>query len=159
MSEALERVIAPLARDLEREVIAKDAELAQLRAELEKIKDKEEKGIPHLSAIIDWLKNGCEMILPPIITKAPSCSEYGAAHVHRRDRVYLATNYAAALLFAAGQRNGMVYECQPIGELEEDPDCNFPGTSFQCERARILRVVKPRSADIELARMVLMEGV
>src|SRR5690606_7001849 len=37
-------------------------------------------------------------ILPPTITKAPSLSEYGEAGVHRRDRVYVTTSQAAALL-------------------------------------------------------------
>lgn len=52
-------------------------------------------------------------LLPPNFTKAPSLSEYGAAGVHRRDRVYVTTSQAAALLYAAGVKRGVIYECEP----------------------------------------------
>ncbi len=95
-------------------------------------------------------------ILPPTITKAPSLSEYGAAEVHRRDRVYVTTSQAAALLYAAGVKNGVIYECDPLGELEPDPDCSIPGLSWQCEKARVIRCIKPKARDIEMARAVLL---
>lgn len=89
-----------------------------------------------------------QRLLPPDQTGAPSCSEYGGAAVHRRDRVYVATVFEAALIFAAGHpsQRGCVYECEPVGALEPDPDCDLPGLSWQCEAARIVRVhkVKPK---------------
>lgn len=97
-------------------------------------------------------------ILPPIITKLPSLSDFGAAAVHRRDRVYVTTSQTAALIYASSVKNGVIYECEPIGELEADPDCNVPGLSFQCAKARVVRRIKPKAADIETARAVLLSG-
>jgi rifampin ADP-ribosylating transferase len=97
-------------------------------------------------------------LLPPIITKSPSLSEFGGAGVHRRDRVYVTTSRANALLFAAGVRRGVIYECEPIGELEPDPDCSMPGLSWQCEKARVIRVIKPLKLDIKIVRAVICSG-
>lgn len=96
-------------------------------------------------------------ILPPSITKAPNLSQYGAAVVHRKDRVYVTTQQAAALLYAASVKRGVIYECEPLGLIEPDPDCTLPGLSFQCEKARVIRVIKPKASDIEYARAVLLE--
>lgn len=97
-------------------------------------------------------------LLPPSITKAPSCSEFGAAGVHRKDRVYITTQQVAAILFAAGVKNGVIYECEPLGAIEADPDCKVPGLSFQCEKARVVRAIKVKKSDIEVARAVLLEA-
>ncbi|MFW6010842.1 MAG: NAD(+)--rifampin ADP-ribosyltransferase [Gemmatimonadota bacterium] len=84
-----------------------------------------------------------DMILPASETGAPSCSEYGAAGVHRADRVYLCTDIHGALLFAAMHPSGKgrVYEVEPEGEVEPDPDwTGRPGVSVQAPRAKIVRV-------------------
>lgn len=96
------------------------------------------------------------LLLPPSITGEPSLSEFGAAGIHRRDRVYVTTSYSGALLYAAANRKGVVYEVEPLGELEPDPDCNQPGLSFQCARARVLRVIKPHPADVDAATRALL---
>jgi rifampin ADP-ribosylating transferase len=65
----------------------------------------------------------------------------------RHDRVYVTTDKVAAVMFAAlHPSGGSVYVVEPIGELIPDPDCDLPGLSFECERARILsaRGVKRR---------------
>jgi rifampin ADP-ribosylating transferase len=99
-------------------------------------------------------------ILPPTITKATSCSEYGAAGVHRRDRVYVVVSQEGALLYAAGHPSGKgwIYECEPIGQLEPDPDATVPGISFQCPKARVLRIFKPTPEQLHMARSVLFAG-
>lgn len=94
-------------------------------------------------------------ILPPSITKARSLSEFGAAGVCRTDRVYVTTSRAAAIMYAAGVKRGVIYECEPMGQIEPDPDCTEPGLSWQCERARVIRCIKPRYADIDAARILL----
>lgn len=83
-----------------------------------------------------------EFLLPPTITREPSCSEFGGASVHRRDRVYVATKIEAALIYAAMHQSGRgtIYECEPIGVLEPDPDCDTTGLSFAVERALIVKV-------------------
>ena len=98
-----------------------------------------------------------EFLLPPSKTKVPSCSEYGAAGVHRRDRVYVTTNPVAALMFAAGWPEGVVYEVEPLGILAQDQDCSMPGLSFECDRARVLRIRKVSGKMINDARRVLLE--
>lgn len=112
------------------------------------------------SALTYWhggrpgLKPG-SYLLPPSITKAPCCSDYGAAAVHRRDRVYVTTQQAAALVFAAGHPDGVIYECEPVGAIVPDPDCSDPGLSFECEKARIVRCFKPSREAMQAARSAL----
>lgn len=98
-------------------------------------------------------------LLPPDITKAPSCSEFGAAGVHRTDRVYVTTSLAAAMVFAAGQRKGCVYEVEPIGDLEHDPDCNEVGLSFQVPKARVLRIIRLTKQEQVAAREMMLSLV
>jgi hypothetical protein len=103
------------------------------------------------------------MILPPAITGARCSSDYGAAHVHRRDRVYVVTAAEGALIFAALHQSmrGAVYEVEPLGLLEPDPDYAAAHgldsvESFQCERARILRVVRYPPTVLEALRTRLL---
>jgi hypothetical protein len=55
---------------------------------------------------------------------------------YSRDYVYVTTdlNWAAA---RSGLDKGWVYEVEPEGTIEEDPDEDFMGMSFRCPRARI----------------------
>lgn len=99
------------------------------------------------------------MLLPPTMTGAPSLSQFGAAGVCRRDRVYVTTNFHAALLYAAANRKGVVYEVEPIGDLEPDPDCSQPGLAFQCPRAKVLKVIKPHPAEVQAATQALLSEV
>jgi hypothetical protein len=94
------------------------------------------------------------VLLPPCRTGAPSSSEYGAAHVHRRDRVYLTPVLEHARFFAllAPPRGcGDVYEVEPLGELEPDPDYQGPpeGASVAVPMARVVRVVERRVSDVQ----------
>lgn len=95
-------------------------------------------------------------LLPPSITGARSCSEFGAAGVHRMDRVYITSSLAVAAMFAAGQRDGCVYEVEPMGYIEHDPDCKTPDLSFQVPKARVLRVIKLKPAELDAVRSVLI---
>lgn len=93
---------------------------------------------------VPGLTPGC-MILPPTMTKVRSCSEFGAAGVHRRDRVYLCTEPEGALIYAVMHPSGkgLVYQVQPVGAIEPDPDWTGPaGISVQVERARVIRVFR-----------------
>ncbi|MEN6549384.1 MAG: hypothetical protein ABFE07_25340 [Armatimonadia bacterium] len=99
-----------------------------------------------------------DYLLPPDSTGARSCSEFGGAGVHRNDRVYITPSPEAALLYAAGQDRGVVYQCMPVGDIEPDPDCTMPGLSWQCEKARIVKVIKPKTKHLLRARKVLLEG-
>jgi hypothetical protein len=80
-------------------------------------------------------------ILPPSETGQSSVSDFDAQaqRVHRRDRVYVSTSPADAEFFAAASREPVVYEVEPEGEIEPDPDCTS-GVSFACLKARIVSV-------------------
>jgi len=92
-------------------------------------------------------------LLPPTITKAQCTTELvGSNPVHRRDRVYITTDINAALLFACVFKRAAIYEVEPVGNLEIDPDCDANGLSFECEKARILRVHKLSERMLRQAR-------
>jgi hypothetical protein len=89
------------------------------------------------------------MILAPCITRAPSLASFGAAGICLLDRVYVTTDPLAAKMYACMHQSmkGEVYEVEPIGAIEADPDCNERGLSWQCEKARIMRVIAFSKAD------------
>lgn len=96
-------------------------------------------------------------LLPPSVTGAKSTTWWLGACVHRVDRVYITTDINGALLFAAGFPRGVIYEVDPVGVLEADPDCDKPGLSYQCEKARIKRVRKVSPAMLHAVRESLCE--
>lgn len=96
-------------------------------------------------------------ILPPSETKKLSTSDIVANRVHRRDRVYVATDIYGAGLYAIVHDAGVIYEVIPEGDLEPDPDCDLPGLSFSCLRARIVTVHKLPGKFIKKARKMFLE--
>lgn len=90
-----------------------------------------------------------DFVLPPSVTGSHTTADYGAQAVCRRDRVYVTTDLQAAKIFAAMFPNGRgcVYEGEPDGALEPDPDCRETGYSFQCPRARILAACKVKGSE------------
>lgn len=101
-----------------------------------------------------------QFILPPAETGAACASDYGAAAVHRRDRVYVTTDLLAATMYAALVPNelGIVYEVEPVGALEADPDCDCLGLSFQCARARIIRPIPVKKRKLAKIRRAVIEA-
>lgn len=80
----------------------------------------------------------------------------------RADRVYVTPDVDAARVFAFLRGEGDVYEVEPLGPLEPDPDAQRrPGVSYQTTRARIVAVVTRRQkmegglTPIEAARLVV----
>lgn len=97
------------------------------------------------------------LILPSSETGAHTTADYGAEGVCRRDKVYLTSRENAAAIFALMSPcgNGAVYEVEPIGTLEPDPDCSLPGLSFQCEKARVLRIIRLRLTKKERSTLMV----
>lgn len=96
---------------------------------------------------------GLKMILPSDKTGAPCTADFGAAGVCRRDRIYITNSFEAAAVFASlhPSSRGTIYEIEPIGQLETDPDFIDDGgeiQSWQCEAARVVRKFKLRRKDI-----------
>jgi hypothetical protein len=97
------------------------------------------------------------LILPPSVTgersvqdstNTPADEQAAIEAVHRRDRVYLATDVRDARMYAAfnvhgtRDRAGDVYRVVPVGEVEPDPDwLGEPGGSVHALRARIVGIV------------------
>ena len=88
-----------------------------------------------------------DWILPPSITGTDrtlvhyvDAATMGDEHV-RPDKVYVTTALRAARAFAGCLPNGTLYEVEPEGELEIDPDC--APISFMCDRAKVIRIVQP----------------
>ena len=101
------------------------------------------------------------LVLPPTETGVPSCCDFGAAGIARRDRVYLTTELEAARLFALlGPFHGdaAIYRVAPEGEVEPDPDCDTPGMSWQCPRARVLATVCVISARARKRHLAKLAG-
>ena len=97
-------------------------------------------------------------VLPPNVTRSPSTASFGAAAVCDRNRVYVTTDMEAALVFACAHPSGRgkFYEVEPIGEVEPDPDAIAEGYSFQCEKARVVRVIRVKGKTIRNLQKALI---
>jgi hypothetical protein len=96
-------------------------------------------------------------ILPPSLTKVWSTPDYGEmGGLHRKDRVYLTTELVDAQFFAAASQDPTVYEVEPIGTLEDDPDCRRPGRSYACEKAKIIAIHRVPGKSIKKARKKML---
>jgi hypothetical protein len=60
------------------------------------------------------------------------------------------------MLCASGQRNPVVYEVEPEGTLEDDPDARHPGLSHACEKAKIIAIHKVPGKLIKKARKAFL---
>lgn len=67
----------------------------------------------------------------------------GDAETVRRDRVYVTSDRQVATAYAAMFPNGALYEVEPVGTVEPDPDCLVEGLSWRAPAARVVRVVDP----------------
>lgn len=90
-----------------------------------------------------------KLILPPSVTGARSTASYGGGGVCRTDRVYVITELDQARVFALMVGRGDVYQVQPVGEMVPDPDYSGPGESWECELARIVRVVERNVTEVD----------
>src|SRR4051812_12026960 len=90
-----------------------------------------------------------DVLLPPAETGAESQADYGN-YLTDRHRVYLTTDLKLAAVMAGTLRvrlgqPGDVYEVEPLGPVEHDPDyAGTDGASVATTRALILRVVPLR---------------
>lgn len=107
-------------------------------------------------------RRGITHLLPPSATKEKCSNDYFKNNpmLARRDRVYITTEIACAMMFAAFDPSlkGVVYEVEPIGEVEIDPDyLGEEKISFQCAEAKIIRIAcKPSGHDLKKIRKQVM---
>ena len=96
-----------------------------------------------------------EYILPPATTKTLSTSQLvDTRGNHRTDRVYVTTVFTEAQMFAAPNRKPVVYEVEPEGSLEDDPDNKLSGRSYACEKAKIISIHKVPGKVVKKVRQV-----
>jgi len=88
-------------------------------------------------------------------------SDLATAGIVDDGKVCVTNDRASAVLFAAVHRTPWVYEVEPIGALEPDPDClvdaDDPFRSMRCERALIVRRFKPSNAEVWAVRQAIRE--
>lgn len=94
-------------------------------------------------------------ILPPRETgckdsTAAIAREQGWPVVAREDRVYITTEYMAAVMYAVARKNPTVYRVAPIGELDHDPDCSERGLSFECPAATVVEIIRPSRDELRV---------
>ncbi|MFD2235919.1 hypothetical protein [Aureimonas populi] len=98
---------------------------------------------------------GLREILPPIKTGKRSIAAELDPAACLRSKVYVTTEYGAAVLYASVIDKGTVYRVEPVGEVEHDPDCRQLGLSYQCDAARVICEVRPKGKHLRLARKAL----
>lgn len=109
-------------------------------------------------------RRGLTHLLPPSETGQRCANDYFNKNpmLARRDRVYITTDMHCAMLFAAFDPSGkgIVYEVEPIGDVEIDPDyLGEDKISFQCAEARIIRVAhKPTGLMLKKIRKDMLRG-
>lgn len=75
--------------------------------------------------------------------------------LHECTHVFFSTDLWLALDYTRDQGgSGLVYEVEPHGPIEPDPDpCHRPGVAWQCESATILRVARPGLTKQEIGEL------
>ncbi len=100
---------------------------------------------------------GLAKILPPVVTGARSTADLRIARgICNPAKVYVTTDYDAALMYAAGHRQGAVYRVDPINP-QPDPDCDTPGLSYECDGATILTRHRIAGKQLKVIRRALLE--
>lgn len=95
-------------------------------------------GVPGLG-VGDWLvPPDCSGTCHRLSLHAPE----GAPHGTRTDVVYVTSDPEVARVYAAFYPDGAVYEVDPDGPVEPDPDA--PELAGMCDMARIVAVARPR---------------
>lgn len=99
---------------------------------------------PYISRLyhggIPGLKAGGKLLPPSATGKSTLlkiAQELEPDGPQRSDKVYLTSDPAAARMFAQLYPNGYVYRTFPSQPLEDDPDCDEPGLSYQCPSATV----------------------
>ncbi|MGY4177777.1 hypothetical protein ACVIHH_003068 [Bradyrhizobium sp. USDA 4518] len=78
-------------------------------------------------------------ILPPAETNAPQ-NGVVPSNIRGKDHIYMVREFVKAAPWAAHHKNPVIYEVEPEGEIENDPDVDQPGLSYRSKRARIVAI-------------------
>ncbi len=103
-----------------------------------------------------------QLILPPVRTPAVSTAAWTIARgICDPKRVYVTTDMDAALFYACmhPSGHGKVYEVEPVGDLQVDPDAYLEGLSYSCNAARVLRVIRLRGKTIKSVQKAMRQSL
>lgn len=78
-------------------------------------------------------------ILPPSETKVPQNGDV-PSHIRGKNHIYMVRDFIEAAPWAAHHTNPIIYEVEPEGVVENDPDVEKPGLSYRCPKAKIIAV-------------------
>jgi hypothetical protein len=78
-------------------------------------------------------------ILPPSETNAQQNGNV-PSHIRGKDHVYMVRDFIEAAPWAAHHPHPIIYEVEPEGAVENDPDVEKPGLSYRCPKAKIVAV-------------------
>ncbi|WP_354116524.1 NAD(+)--rifampin ADP-ribosyltransferase [Bradyrhizobium sp. LA7.1] len=80
-----------------------------------------------------------QYILPPSETGA---SQNGSvpSHIRGKDHIYMVRDFVEAAPWAAHHQSPIIYQVEPEGNVENDPDVEKPGLSYRCPKAKIVAV-------------------
>jgi hypothetical protein len=105
-----------------------------------------------------------DLLLPPCLTGAEMLTDGceaidGSDDVIDRGKVYLVNDRQAAMFYACVWSDPWLYECEPIGDTEVDPDFyatpDSPLRAIRCDQARVLRRERPSAYEREIVRLSL----
>ena len=80
-----------------------------------------------------------QYILPPAETGAPQNGSV-PSHIRGKDHIYMVRDFVEAAPWAAHHRSPIIYQVEPEGDVENDPDVEKPGLSYRCPKAKIVAV-------------------
>jgi hypothetical protein len=95
-----------------------------------------------------------------ILPQSETGAEYAPHELHRKDRAYITPSIDAANFYGSKpwHKNPVVYVVKPEGEIEADPDCNVPGGSFACQKARVIAIKKIPGKVIKKHRKAMLKN-
>ena len=89
-----------------------------------------------------------DYVLPPDTT--------GVVRSEPSGWVYITPTRGLALTYASTCDDPWLFEVEPIGHVEQDPNSKLPaGQSLRCEAARIVRRFKPSRREVEERRRIV----
>lgn len=77
---------------------------------------------------------------------------------YRKDRAYITPSIVDAYFYASkpDHKKPVVYVVKPDGDIEPDPDCQRPGGSFACAKAKVIALKKVPGKVIKKNRKALI---
>ena len=96
-------------------------------------------------------------ILPPSVTGAPQNGDV-PFHIRGNAWIYMNRELVKSALWAAQHQNPVVYEVEPEGVVENDPDVEKPELSYRAYKAKIIAIHQVPPDMLAAARKELLKS-